>query len=256
MDSMTASRVTPLREPDLDRLRQPPANTEAEQALLGAMLINNAAYHRVAEFLLAEHFGNAVHGRIYAAIGQLIGRDAPADLIMVRKALGDDTALVPLGGTPKYLALLVNSAVTIVNAEHYALAIVEAAERRRLFDIGQAVIEAAWDPDHAACRSIAARARRLGGVCNAARARTDIAADLADIPAPERPWTVQDWIPRRQPTVLTGNGGGGKSQIALQLQVAASAGFHGSASRLNDAARSVSMPRTTRTSCTAGYAAS
>ena len=51
MESTTTLRLLPLREPDLDRLRQPPANTEAEQALLGAMLINNAAYHRVAEFL-------------------------------------------------------------------------------------------------------------------------------------------------------------------------------------------------------------
>jgi hypothetical protein len=58
--------VTPLREPDLERSPQPPANIEAEQALLGAILINNAAHGRVAEFLLPEHFANAVHGRIYA----------------------------------------------------------------------------------------------------------------------------------------------------------------------------------------------
>ena len=74
MESTTTLRLTPLREPDLDRVRQPPANAEAEQALLGAMLINNAAYHRVAEFLLQEHFGNAAHGRIYAAISKLIER--------------------------------------------------------------------------------------------------------------------------------------------------------------------------------------
>ncbi len=56
------SRVTPLRDPDPEPLRIPPCNTEAEQSLLGAMLINNAAYLRVTEFLQAEHFGNAVHG--------------------------------------------------------------------------------------------------------------------------------------------------------------------------------------------------
>ena len=66
--------ITPLREPDLERSPQPPANVEAEQALLGAILINNAAHGRVAEFLLPEHFGNAVHGRIYAAISRLIER--------------------------------------------------------------------------------------------------------------------------------------------------------------------------------------
>ena len=46
--------ITPLREPDLERSPQPPANVEAEQALLGAILINNAAHGRVAEFLLPD----------------------------------------------------------------------------------------------------------------------------------------------------------------------------------------------------------
>ena len=44
--------VTPLREPDLERVPQPPANIEAEQALLGAILVNNTAHSRVAEFLM------------------------------------------------------------------------------------------------------------------------------------------------------------------------------------------------------------
>ena len=92
------SRLLPLREPDLDRLRQPPANTEAEQALLGAMLINNAAYHRVAEFLLPEHFGNAVHGRIYAAIGKLIERGQIADPVTLKNLFDQDGALADIGG--------------------------------------------------------------------------------------------------------------------------------------------------------------
>ena len=62
-DDVPASRR--CASPTSSCVRSPPANTEAEQALLGAILINNAAYHRVAEFLLPEHFGNAVHGRIY-----------------------------------------------------------------------------------------------------------------------------------------------------------------------------------------------
>lgn len=57
-----------------ERLRIPPYNTDAEQALLGAIFFNNAAYGRVAEFLQPAHFGNAVHGRIFAAIGKLIER--------------------------------------------------------------------------------------------------------------------------------------------------------------------------------------
>ena len=45
--------------------RLPPANLQAEQALLGALLANNKAYERVSEFLLPDHFADAIHGRIY-----------------------------------------------------------------------------------------------------------------------------------------------------------------------------------------------
>src|SRR5438034_901034 len=86
MESTPTLRVTPLREPDLDRVPQPPSNTEAEQALLGAILINNTAYGRVAEFLAAEHFGNAVHGRIYAAIGKLLDRGQIGNPITLAQA--------------------------------------------------------------------------------------------------------------------------------------------------------------------------
>ena len=70
MESTPTSRVTPLREPDLNRVPQPPSNTEAEQALLGAILINNAAYSRVAEFLaqfLKERMNFPKHDKHLAA---------------------------------------------------------------------------------------------------------------------------------------------------------------------------------------------
>src|SRR5229473_7279549 len=108
MESTPTSRVTPLREPDLDRVPQPPSNTEAEQALLGAILINNTAYGRVAEFLAPEHFGNAVHGRIYAAIGKLLDRGQIADPIRLKDLFNQDGALAEIGGWD-YLVRLANS---------------------------------------------------------------------------------------------------------------------------------------------------
>jgi replicative DNA helicase len=146
MESITASRITSLREPDLDHLRQPPANTEAEQALLGAMLINNAAYHRVAEFLLQEHFGNAVHGRIYAAIGKLIERGLIADPVTLKNLFDQDGALADIGGA-QYLAHLVNAAVTIINAEHYGRTIHDLFLRRELITVGQDIVTEAFEHD-------------------------------------------------------------------------------------------------------------
>src|SRR6202521_5850929 len=119
MESTPISRVTPLREPDLDRVPQPPSNTEAEQALLGAILINNAAYGRVSEFLAPEHFGNAVHGRIYAAIGKLLDRGQIADPIRLKNLFDQDGALAEIGGA-QYLAKLAEAAGTIINPAHYS----------------------------------------------------------------------------------------------------------------------------------------
>jgi len=109
VETSTASRVTPLRDVDLERAPQPPSNTEAEQALLGAILVNNAAYGRVAEFLAPEHFGNAVHGRIFAAIGKLIERGQIANPVTLKNLFDQDGALAEIGGA-QYLARLAESA--------------------------------------------------------------------------------------------------------------------------------------------------
>ncbi|MBV9150230.1 MAG: replicative DNA helicase [Alphaproteobacteria bacterium] len=142
--------VTPLREPDLatelGRSPQPPANIEAEQALLGAILVNNAAHSRVAEFLLAEHFGNAVHGRIYAAISRLIERGQIANPITLKNLFDQDGALQEIGGA-QYLARLAESAVTIINAEHYGRTIHDLYLRRELITIGQDVVTEAFRHD-------------------------------------------------------------------------------------------------------------
>src|SRR2546430_9442587 len=146
METTTTSRVTPLREPDLERVPQPPANTEAEQSLLGAMLVNNAAHARVAEFLVAEHFGNAVHGRIYAAIGKLLDRGQIANPITLKNLFDQDGALAEIGGA-QYLAKLAESAVTIINAEHYGRTIHDLHLRRELITVGQDVVTEAFRHD-------------------------------------------------------------------------------------------------------------
>src|SRR5947199_5169756 len=145
-----ASRVTPLRDPANPgsdaAVPLPPANTEAEQALLGAMLINNAAYHRVTEFLLPEHFANAVHGRIFAAIAKLIERGQIANAVTLKNLFDQDGALGEIGGAA-YLARLAASAVTIINAEHYGRTIHDLHLRRELITIGQDVVTDAFQHD-------------------------------------------------------------------------------------------------------------
>src|SRR5258705_13115924 len=121
----------PGREPDCERSPRPPANVEAEQALLGAILINNAAHGRVAEFLLPEHFGNAVHGRIYAAISRLIERGQIANPVTLKNLFDQDGALAEIGGA-QYLARLAEAAGAVIKNEHYGRPIPHFKLRRAL----------------------------------------------------------------------------------------------------------------------------
>ena len=173
METTTISRITPLRDPDpdLDRVPQPPANAEAEQALLGAILINNAAHARVAEFLLPEHFANAVHGRIFAAITKLLERGQLANAITLKNLFDQDGALAEIGGA-QYLARLAEAAVTVIGAEHYGRTIHDLHLRRELITIGQDVVAEAFrhDLDDAATEQIERAEQKLFELATAGQA--------------------------------------------------------------------------------------
>src|SRR3546814_13721335 len=78
--------------------REPPHNLEAEQALLGAVLVNNRAYERVSEFLRPEHFADPVNGRIFEACGRLIDRGQTATPVTLKGGLAQDEASKEVGG--------------------------------------------------------------------------------------------------------------------------------------------------------------
>jgi replicative DNA helicase len=141
--SVPPSNVTPLRE---GPYRSPPHNIEAEQALLGAVLVNNAAYHRVSDFLVAEHFAERVHGRIYAAIAKLIERGQIANPVTLKNLFDQDGALAEIGGA-QYLARLATSMVTIINAADYGRTIHDLYLRRQLITIGEDTVNDAYAYD-------------------------------------------------------------------------------------------------------------
>jgi len=124
--------------------RSPPANVEAEQALLGAILINNDAYDRVSDFLKAEHFVEEIHRRVYDIAGSLIRAGKLASPITLKTFLGDHD----LGGgmtVPQYLARLAMEATTIINANDYGRTIHDLSVRRELIQIGEDVVNVAYD---------------------------------------------------------------------------------------------------------------
>jgi replicative DNA helicase len=123
--------------------RLAPHNLDAEQALLGAILVNNDAFYRISDFLEPGHFYEDVHRRIFEVTSSLIKAGKVATPITLKTFLGD----ADLGGVTvsQYLARLAAEATTIINAEDYGRTIYDLAIRRALIGIGEDMVNVAYD---------------------------------------------------------------------------------------------------------------
>ncbi len=131
---------------DEEAFRVAPSNLEAEQALLGAILVNNEACDRVTGFLLPDHFHEPVHARIFETASTLIRAGKLASPVTLKTYFESDATLAEIGGTA-YLARLAAAATTIINAEEYGRTIYELAQRRQLIDIGTDIVNDAYEPN-------------------------------------------------------------------------------------------------------------
>ena len=142
---MVDSNVARIRPTDDKSFRLAPHNVEAEQALLGAVLVNNEAFYRVSDFLLPEHFYEPVHREIYEVAGKIIRAGKKADPITVKTYLPDQ--LLPDVTMQQYLARLAAEATTVINAPDYGQSIYDLAIRRTLIQIGEGMTATAYDAD-------------------------------------------------------------------------------------------------------------
>ena len=120
-------------------------NVEAEQAILGALLLNNAALEQVSDYLRPEHFADQIHGRIYDAIQRLVERGQIADPITLKDFFDKDKTLEPVGGA-QYLVDLANS-FTSSNVGDYGRLIYDLFLRRQLVQICRETIQDAHQFD-------------------------------------------------------------------------------------------------------------
>src|ERR671919_2144327 len=95
-----------------------PHNIEAEQALLGAILVNNEAFYRVSDFLKPEHFFEPLHAKIFELAGSLIRAGKIATPVTLKTFLPADLDVSGLTAS-QYLARLAAEATTVINAEDY-----------------------------------------------------------------------------------------------------------------------------------------
>jgi len=124
--------------------RSAPHNIEAEQSLLGAILVNNDAFYRVSDFLEPRHFFEPIHQTIYETAGSLIRMGKVATPVTLKTFLPADA---DIGGMTvgQYLARLAAEATTIINAQDYGRTVYDLSLRRDLIHIGEDMVNVAFD---------------------------------------------------------------------------------------------------------------
>ncbi len=125
--------------------RLAPHNIDAEQALLGAILVNNEAFYRVSDFLEIEHFYEPIHREIYEVLGKIIRAGKTATPITAKTFLPDE--LIENVSMAQYLARLAAEATTVINAFDYGQTVYDLALERALIQIGEEMVEVAYDRD-------------------------------------------------------------------------------------------------------------
>ena len=138
------STVRKLPEPAAPIYRTAPHNIEAEQALLGAILVNNEALYRVGDFLEPQHFFEPIHQKIFDIARSLIRANKLATPVTLKTFLPSDIDIAGMN-VSQYLARLAAEATTVINAEDYGRTIYDLSIRRLLILIGEDMVNVAFD---------------------------------------------------------------------------------------------------------------
>lgn len=129
----------------LSELRLPPHSTEAEQAVLGALLLDNSAWEKVADLIMAQDFYRHEHRLIWLAIVRLLDASRPADALTVSERLQAQNELELIGGL-SYLVTLTQNTPSSANIKRYAEIVREQSVMRQLVSVGNEIVESAFNP--------------------------------------------------------------------------------------------------------------
>ncbi len=132
-------------DPQVDALKLPPHSLEAEQSVLGGLLLDNEAADRVGDVVSAADFYSGAHRVIYDHITRLIADGRPADVVTLAEALGSSQKLDHAGGLA-YLGALVQNVPTAANIRHYAQIVRERSILRQLAATAGEIAESAYNP--------------------------------------------------------------------------------------------------------------
>jgi replicative DNA helicase len=134
-----------MAEDSLESLKLPPNSVEAEQSVLGGLLLENEALDRIADILNQADFYRHDHRLIYTHITKLIEQNRPADIVTVAESLENSAELSSVGGIA-YLGALAQNTPTAANIRRYAEIVRERSIMRKLVEVGSGIAESAYNP--------------------------------------------------------------------------------------------------------------
>jgi replicative DNA helicase len=132
-------------DPQLLALKVPPHSVEAEQSLLGALLLDNLAFDRVADLVSSDDFYRDDHRRIWRHVVKLVEAGKPADVVTVSESIEASEDRDKTGGAA-YLGALAQNTPSALNIRRYAELVHERSVQRRLGQIATEIAEAALNP--------------------------------------------------------------------------------------------------------------
>ncbi len=132
-------------DPQLLALKVPPHSVEAEQSLIGALLLDNSAFDRIADLVADSDFYRDDHRRIYRHVAKLIEAAKPADVVTVSESIDASEDKDRTGG-PAYLGALAQNTPSALNIRRYAELVRERAVQRRLAQVATEIAETALSP--------------------------------------------------------------------------------------------------------------
>jgi replicative DNA helicase len=142
---MAQAATQRLQDAQVELIKLPPHSVEAEQSVLGGLLLDNSAWERIADLLGESDFYRADHRLIYRHISKLVEASRPADVITVSESMESTRELETVGGLA-YLGALAQNTPSSANIRRYAEIVRERAIMRKLAETATEIADSAYNP--------------------------------------------------------------------------------------------------------------
>ena len=203
----------------------PPNSYQAEQAVLGSLMIDNDCYQKIAAITKPEHFYRPNHKEIFFAVRMKLAMYGVADIVTLSNHLKSEGKLEKIGGIP-YLNLLYENTPTSANVKAYAEILLEKYESRALLEVSQKVFNLINDDPVNGRKQAQKEIERIANKTPTSNKKlfTPLGELLKNRTCVN--WLIRDYLPTKSTCMIYGESGAGKSFLMLDMALCIATGRH------------------------------